>query len=473
MKRWGLACLACLCLVVFSVAGAVWTTPAARAATVLRGINDGALPTLDTDMRIQHLHEIRSELRASVLRMNCSWPLAEPAQGTYSDADDSGYLYGLEQTATAAHALGLKVIVTMCYVPQWASDSTYWDDPPPGYGNGYQSFYPMKAAALADYRAFARHLSTALKGDVLGYEAFDEPNLWPYIYPQRTATDPWFAARVYLKYLKAFGAGVKAGDPGAQVIAGATAPTGNDDVYRTAPQTFAAELKALGAGAYFDVYSHHPYVPGGAPDMDPGLPPQFPTHTVSLSNITALLKIFPTKPFYLTEYGFSTEPSLAFGLPVSEAQQAAYLTKAFALAARHSRVKLLIWQPLQDGSPSGKPTDPNGCYLGLRRVSGTAKPAWYAFARGNHIALAAPPRARRGTRILLRGGYTCASIGGVPGRRLLIERRVGAGRWRVIRAVTTGAEGAYAARVTLGATERLRVVFSGVVASRQRLVVAR
>jgi hypothetical protein len=460
-------------VVALALAWALCLAPAARAATVLRGLNDGALPTPSAGVRAQHLHEIRSELRASVLRVNCSWPLAEPAQGTYSDTDDSGYLSGLEQTVVAAHALGLKVIVTMCYVPQWASDSTYWDDPLPGYSNGYQSFYPMKAAALADYQAFANHLATVLKGEVLGYEAFDEPNLWPYIYPQRTARDPWFAAREYLKYLKAFGAGVKAGDPGALVIAGSTAPTGTNDDYRTAPQTFAAELKALGAGAYFDVYAHHPYVPGGAADMDPGLPPMFPSHTVSLSNIGTLLKIFPKKPFYLTEYGFSTEPSVAFGPRVSEGQQAAYLTKAYALAARHAQVKLLVWQPLQDTSPSGKPTDPNGCYLGLRRVSGTAKPAWYAFARGNHITLSAPPRARRGTRISLRGWYTCASIGGVPGRRLLVERKVGAGRWRVVRAVTTGAGGAYAARVTLSATERLRVVFTGVATSRQRLVVAR
>ena len=158
---------------------------------------------------------------------------------------------------------------------------------------------------------------------------------------------------------------------------------------------------------------------------------------------------------------------------MTEAQQAAYLTKAFALAARHSQVKLLIWYLLQDTSPTGKPTSPLGWYLGLRRVSGTAKPAWYAFARGNHIGLAAPARARRGSRIILRGRFTCASIGGVPGVRLLVERRVGAGHWRVVRSVATRAGGAYAVRVTLGVTQRLRIVFPGVVRSRQRLVTAR
>ncbi len=265
---------------------------------------------------------------------------------------------------------------------------------------------------------------------------------------------------------------MKAGDPAAKVIAGATAPTGTNSIYWTSPQTFARALKAAGGARYFSVYSHHPYVPGGPGDMDPRLPPQHPNHTVSLSNIGTLLKIFPGKPFYLTEYGFSTEPSVAFGPAVTEFQQASFLGEAYALAARHTQVKMLVWQPRQDSSPSGKPTDPNGCYLGLRRVDGTAKPAWYAYAGGNHIALMAPLHARRGARITLRGRYTCASIGGVRGKRLLIERQV-RGRWRGVRTVTTGAGGRYAARVTIGATQRLRVIFAGVAASRVRLVVAR
>jgi len=82
------------------------------------------------------------------------------------------------------------------------------------------------------------------------------------------------------------------------------------------------------------------------------------------------------------------------------------------------------------------------------------------------------PRAPRGAHIVLPGSYASASIGGVAGRRLLIERRKGAGRWRVVVAVRTGLRGRYSARVVLGATERWRVVFAGVVKSRLRLVVA-
>ncbi len=75
---------------------------------------------------------------------------------------------------------------------------------------------------------------------------------------------------------------------------------------------------------------------------------------------------------------------------------------------------MLVWQPLQDSSPSGKPTDPNGYYVGLRRVDGTAKPAWYAYAGNNRIALQTPPSARRGARITLRGGMRARASVGCP-----------------------------------------------------------
>ncbi len=474
MRRWCAAPLLGVVAAVLVVSGVLWPASPALAGSVLRGLDDGPLPTLTPDAREQHLREIKGQLRAAVLRVDCEWPLAEPTEGQYSD---SGYLGGVVATVEAAHARGLRVIVTMDFVPKWASETSYWNTfPVRGYA-GYQEFYPMTASALAYYKAFAKHLSAELKGKVLGYEVYNEPNLWVHLFPQRTANDPNFSAHTYLRYLKSFYAGVRAGDPGAKVIAGATAPTGapagTENAYQTSPQSFARALARAGAAAYFDIYSHHPYVPGGSRNMDPGLLPANPSHTVSLANIATLLKIFPGKRFYLTEYGFSTEPSVAFGAPVSEVQQATWLSKSYALAARHAQIKLLVWYLLQDTSPTGKPSSLDGWYLGLRRVSGTAKPSWYAFARGNHLSLAAPARARRGARIVLSGRYTCASIGGVAGRRLLVECRKGAGAWRVATAVTTGVGGRYAARVVLGATERWRVVFAGVVTSRVRLVTAR
>ena len=40
-----------------------------------------------------------------------------------------------------------------------------------------------------------------------------------------------------------------------------------------------------------------------------------------------------------------------------------------------------MWFMLDDWSPSGRPSDLQGCYSGLRYVDGKKKPSWYAFAR--------------------------------------------------------------------------------------------
>ena len=66
-----------------------------------------------------------------------------------------------------------------------------------------------------------------------------------------------------------FSAGVKAVDSDDLIVAGSTAPVGNNDVYRTSPQRWATMLKVMGAGACFDIYSHHPYTPGGSVTATP------------------------------------------------------------------------------------------------------------------------------------------------------------------------------------------------------------
>ena len=129
--------------------------------------------------------------------------------------------------------------------------------------------------------------------------------------------------------------------------------------------------------------------------------------------------MFPSKPFYLTEYGYQTAACASFsGQFVTLAQQADYLRRAYAYAARYSQVKLLMWFLLDDFSPSGRPNDYTGFYTGLRDVYGRYKPAWFAFARGNHLTLNAPSSAGRGARVALSGTLTSDTAGLVPGARL-------------------------------------------------------
>ena len=274
-----------------------------------------------------------------------------------------------------AHDAGLQLMVLVYQTPEWASDRAFWDDPPHGQKAGvYYPFYPVAKTALDRWQRFSRHVAQSFRGLVSYYECWCEPNLWVYLYPQRTADEPRLAATRYGWLLKRFYLGVKAADRRAIVLGGVTAPVGNDDKYRTSPQTFARDLVRLGSLRYMDGYSHHPYPVGPSEPMPPPeAQPAFPDETISLGNIATLLQIVPKKPIYLTEYGYTTEPVPEFGgAQVSEATQAAYLTRAFRYADRFSRIKLLMWYQRIDASAMG---------FGLRHPDGTRKPSWQTFAK--------------------------------------------------------------------------------------------
>ena len=138
--------------------------------------------------------------------------------------------------------------------------------------------------------------------------------------------DPDFGARTYLRMLKALHEGVQRGDP--ECARGRRC-------HRThRPQRPAEDeptaVRSIPQGergqAYFDVYAHHPYTPGGTVNHAPDGRPNDPSTTVTLYNLRTLLRLFPSKPFYLTEYGYNTEPSIYFGgFSFSEAKQAQYL----------------------------------------------------------------------------------------------------------------------------------------------------
>ncbi len=314
-------------------------------------------------------------LRAKWIRLVLSWKTAEPARGAYDEAQ----LALLDARVRELRSAGLRIVLTTCYLPEWASDQRFWSDPPPSLAPGYRPFYPIRADALVDYRRFGAMLAERYGSRIHALECWNEPNLWGYIYPQRVPGDKSFGARTYLRMLKAFTRGVRSADKRVRVLAGATAPVGTNDKLRTSPQAFARFLKRAKAGRWFDGYSHHPYTPGGSVFAAPGKPPNDPRTTVTLYNLKTLLRLFPGKPFYLTEYGYNTRTSLDFGgFRVSERLQARYLRQAYARAGKHKQVKALFWYLVQDVRPAGGPAN-RGVYTGLRRLDGSRKPAWYAY----------------------------------------------------------------------------------------------
>ena len=459
MKRW---CLLMVGFVGLSVGLAAAPAPALADSPVARGICDVDLPSMTPAARLTAMNELGTQLHVKYLRLVFNWPTAEPKKGQF----DEQYFQTFSSMVNEARAKGMKVILTVCWTPRWASNRALWKHPPFGFKkHHYYNFYAMKTTYLPDFHDLAYHLAKVLKGRVFGYECWNEPNLWPYIYPQKI--HPWdnYAAQLYAKMLPPFYFGIKGADPQAKVIAGATAPIGDFDRFRTSPQRFAQVLKSSGADHYFDAYSHHPYMPGDSRDLSPGAPPLDPDSTVSLQNLGTLLSIFPDKPFYLTEYGYNTSYSAAFGAArINKTQQALYLQAAYAYAARYPQVKMLVWFLRKDWSPSGSPHDPEGIYTGLRSVDGGRKRSWFAFADDTSLKLTGPTSSSAGAKVKLTGQLSSPTLGGLKGKEL--ELQVDTGQtWKTIKRLTTGSTGGLRVFVHPGATTAYRLYWRGVVAS--------
>lgn len=367
--------LACFALLVAAAAAPQPTAAAGSTQGVSKGLVEGRL---DYPLRASALAGVGddlTELGAGWVRLNVFWSDLEPRRGVYSEEE----LARLDQAVDGVAAQGPRVLLTVYRTPRWASDQRWWRDPVPGYSRGYRSWYAMERGALPRLQALAALLAARYAGRVSALECWNEPNFWWFLYPQRTARDPYYGARTYLRMLRAFSAGARSAGSGVQVLGGATMSFGRDDRYRTSPQRFARFLKRSGAGALIDAYSHHPYIPGGSRRVAPSSRPDRPRSTVTLGNLGALLRLFPTKPFYLTEYGYNTRPSDDFGgFSVSELTQARYLREAYARAQRYGRVQALFWYLAVDQRPPGVPAD-HGVYTGLSRPNGSHKPSWDAF----------------------------------------------------------------------------------------------
>jgi len=355
---------------------AVAACPPAQARSVQRGIFDNGWVYAQPTQQEAILKSMAGKLHVQAVRIDLLWYRAEPARGEF----DVSYLSTIRSAVDAARERGLKVMVDLYGTPEWASDESLWDSPPSGAKRGYHPRYPPAVDRLDDWQASVESLVGMFKGKVRWWECWNEPNIWGYLYPQKTRTDKQFSARRYVAMLKRFYKAARAADDKAVVLGGVTAPVGMNDANRTSPLRFARQIRSLGAARYFHAYSHHPYMPAaGWPMPGPERPSRFGDYCVTLGNIQTLLRLFPGKPFHLSEYGYPTKRSSAWGYAfITEKLQADYLKRAYRFAARFKQVRSLHWFLWKDINAPGTDLD---AYFGLVRPNGTRKPAWYAYAR--------------------------------------------------------------------------------------------
>ncbi len=457
----GVACaLAGLALVL--VVPLLGSTAEARA--VGRGIVDNRLETR-AEVDLSQIPALAKEIGADRLRARWTrivvywWRIQPYAPGVSypEDADGDGYtdsyVRELSKTVGELRANHVKVILTPTEVPAWASDQDLWS---PGYSPSL-AMDVGDPEVLAEFGKLGAFLASSFNGAARYFECWNEPNTGGTFYPQSRPGDRYFGLRVYMKMLHAFYDGVKSANSRAVVMAGATSPRGADDEYSTSPRTFAKYLHDHRAGRYFDAYSHHPYC-WGAPNQ---MPPDS-RRTVWLANLGTLLKLFPKKDFYLTEFGYGTESPAFIGLPVTETTQALYLRQACKLVGhRYPQVKALLWFMVQDLGPE---VDRPGAYMGLSRLDGTRKPGWFAFAGGNTLSLKAPRAVRKSATFVVSGLLTNRALGALAGKKIVLQRRrLTRTRWQTMARAPTGADGSYRFRVTQAGGKWLyRVSWRGV-----------
>ncbi len=459
-----------------------------QAQAVSRGIVDARLERVYPPVDLKDVPSIVAEmgpgrLQARWTRVMVSWARLQPeAPGAMPASEDQNgdgysdsYVTELDTVVGALRAARMTVIMTGSDVPEWASDARYWTS------EGYNPSVAMRidnAAVRAQFSAFAQFLASRFAHQPLRvryFEVWNEPNLGSGIYPQwkgKKAVGP----RVYFKMLKAFRTGAKRGSSRAFIIAGATAPRGTSkpSLGSTSPQKFARYLKARHANRWFNGYSHHPYTPGGSRRAAPNRLPNNPSRCVTLANLDVLMKLFPGKPFYLTEFGYNTQYSKLFGLKVSAANQARYLRQAYAMVKRMKRVKALLWFLVVDWKRPDGTSASDGAYCGLIKTDRvTRKPAWYAFSGGNRLSMQAPRSVKRRATFSVSGTLTTRLGPGASTKVMLQRRSTSRGTWSRVARTVTGSDGAYSFRIREARTKLYRVVWDGVCVSVQKKVRAR
>ena len=324
------------------------------------------------------------KLHVKVIRLMLDWggTVARKKPANPSNPADRAYKWdAYDRVVTNAKKNKIQVLFSIYGTPSWAQAGKKGLNRPPTKMIQLQRF--AYAAAKRYSGSFKRSDGTVLPA-VHKWLAWNEPNNPYFLKPQWQKIGRKFfpvAARAYAGICTAVWTGVHSTHlKGETVACGATDSYGNNAPRMPrpsiSPTRFLREVKRYGL-RHFDVWAHHPYY--RKPSQSPTTPPG--ANTVTLANIGVLTKLlsqlYGPKRLWITEYGYQTKPpDPLFG--VSWANQARYLTKAFAVARRNPRITMMLWFLLRDE------TRLSGWQSGLFTAGGKPKPAYYAFARMPH-----------------------------------------------------------------------------------------
>jgi hypothetical protein len=342
-------------------------------------------------------------LKVQILRVNLYWggtPWAVSRGAKPTDPTDPGdpaYNWSLyDRLVRYATTYNIRLIFSILFTPSWANGG-HARTAPPTNAKDLQDFAYAAAARYSGYYVPPSWQQdptlappTVPLPEVNLWTAWNEPNNPIWLTPQyKRVGGTWRieSAYQYAKICNAVYTGVHAvlispqlGAPGDEKVAcGVTGPKGNDAPATSRasvdPLSFLAACKKYGM-RNFDAYAHHPYAAAGS-EAPSFVPSGKHARRVQLGNIGLLIKevtaLYGPKRFWITEYGYQTNPPDHTVFGTSWAKQALYLKQAYAIARANPSIDLMLWFLVKDEPNIG------GWQSGLETVTGRKKPSWNAF----------------------------------------------------------------------------------------------
>jgi hypothetical protein len=315
-----------------------------------------------SDARLDALLDKAKSAGVSSVHTQADWWILEPRR------DDYRWSY-MDRFVNEARARGLKVSMQLTSAPPWVSPAGQW-------------YPPRDSTDLASWRDFVNDLVARYGTRVAHYEMWNEPN-HPTFWAGNSGPNPAeYAALLRTGYL-----GAKAANPDVRVTGGMLAH--NDIGYLKALYTAIRRYPDAAANDdFFDELGLHPYSHKGSIPLAPNSTVEstfqapFGLRNTNFWGYRYMRNILvdhgdPHKKIYLGEFGYNTKA--AWTSPITDAQRAAWLKEAFAVANTNSSyISGLDWYSYYaDASRGFNIVDPStlaesATFKALREVAGGA-----------------------------------------------------------------------------------------------------